>query len=104
MVIVNTIPFELTEIQKSKWEWQMKQKLALADLEAMKDFLKRELSDNLPVTFLEDIILTVSVNKWTMKLKIDYSMIKSKKVLSLIKLWLKGDMKRFSRLWLGIYK
>jgi hypothetical protein len=102
MIKIDIIPFVLTDKEKSSWTWKMKKKLAIQDLEVARISLQKDLEDNLPVAFHEDIVLNVSVNKKTMKVEIDYSATKSKKAIRLIKLYLAGDMDTFAKEWLKL--
>lgn len=102
MIKIDVKPFTLTDKEKSSKAWKMKRKLAMQDLELAKTSLQRDLEHDIPVTFLDDIILTISVNKKTMKTEIDYSTTKSKTSIRLIKVWLSGDMETFAELWLKL--
>jgi hypothetical protein len=100
MIRIDTIPFVLTEKEKISPTWKMKKKLATQDLQLAKTSLQRDLEQNIPVTFLDDIILTIAVNKKTMETEIDYSATKSKSAIRFVKLYQSGDMETFANEWL----
>jgi len=99
MIIIKTMPFVLNDNEIGDIVWETKKDMAMQDLEATRLNITRDIEQNMATEFLEDVILTISVNKHTMKTEINYSETKSKSAIRLIKDFLSGDMDRFSKQW-----
>ena len=98
-VTVNILPVTLTDKQRSNSNWQLRQKIAKQDLVAAQQYILRDLEQNIAVKFADEIILTLSINIRTFKIKTDYSQVKSKRAIRLIKLYLSRDMEAFANEW-----
>src|SRR5258705_2392355 len=91
-IIVNTLPVILSNKQENNPTWQLRQKIAKQDLEVAQKSILRDIQQNIAIEFADEIILTLSINMRTFKIKIDYSQIKSKTATRLIKLYLSRDI------------
>jgi len=98
-VTIKTIPVTLTEIQKKSRTWQLRQKFAIEDLECAQQSIQRILKYDIPIQFRSEIILTISIKIRSLKMKIDYSEIKDKKIARAIKLYLARDVENFAKEW-----
>lgn len=101
-VTIGIIPVVLSDKQRNNPTWQWKYKIAKQDLELAQKSIKRDLEQNIAVKFNFDIVLTLSINITTFKIKIDYSKIKSKTSARLIKLYLSRDIKAFANEWIKL--
>lgn len=104
MIIIKTIPLTLTDNQKKIGSWRLKQKLANQDLQVMKGSLHWTIEHDIPIKFLRDIVVTISIRKTDLKTSIDYSEIKDKESVDLIKLYLSGDRVSFANKWVTLRK
>ncbi|MCZ4695139.1 hypothetical protein DWB61_08680 [Ancylomarina euxinus] len=94
-IIIKTKPVELTEKQKCDNSWQLRQKIAQQDLECVQKSILRDLENNIPVQFKSDIVVTLSISLTTLKIKKDYSEIRNKSTVRLIRYYLSRDMNNF---------
>lgn len=101
-VTIDIIPIVLTNKQRNNPTWQLKYKIAKQDLELAQKSILRDLEQNIAVKFNFDIVLTLSISITTFKIKIDYSKIKSKTSVRLIKLYLSRDMDEFAKEWIKL--
>jgi len=101
MIIINTIPLELTEKEKLLPKWKILKPIADKDLDSYKEYLERVLEFDIPVTFKTDIELTISVKK-DLSYKIDYSKLVNKKQARLIELYIQRDMNAFAEEWMKL--
>lgn len=101
-VVINTLPIVLSAKQKKSPDKNFIFSIAKQNLELAQMSIKREIEQNIPVIFSDEIILSISINTKTFKIKIDYSGIKSKKSMRLIKLYLSDDEEAFIEEWFKI--
>lgn len=101
-VTIKTLPITFTDSLKKRSDWQLTEKIAKADLALAKNAILRDLEQNIPVKFADEIVLTLSISTSTLHIKIDYSQIKSRKTIRLIKLYLSGDQQAFSTEWIKL--
>lgn len=94
-IIIKTLPFELTKKEEMNENWRFKKMTALQNLEVSSKAIKTNLESNIPVSFKEEVILTISINKFSMKTKLDWSETKSKQAVRLAKSYLSGDQLSF---------
>lgn len=102
LVTIDIVPVILNAKKKSSSTWQTKLRIAQEDLEFSATSIRRLLETEIPVHFTYPLHLTLSYNMNSMKVKIDYSAIKEKKGVSLIKLYLKNEHVSFSKEWLKL--
>lgn len=98
-VIINIIPVNLNIKQRNNPDWLFRQKLANQDLIKAQKSIYRDIKHNIPIDFTDEIILNLSISPITFKIKIDYSQIKNKKIVKLIKLYLTREMEKFISEW-----
>jgi len=96
-VTIHTLPVKLTDRQRKSSNWQFRTKIANQDLDLAQKSILRDLEQNIAVKFADEIVLTLSINTTTFKIKIDYSQIKSRKTVHLIKLYLSRDIEKFAK-------
>lgn len=101
-VTIHTMPVILNDRQRKSSNWNFIQKIAKQDLDAAKQTIQRDLEQNIAIKFADEIVLTLSINAITFKVKIDYSEIKSRNTIKLIKLYLSRDMEAFAIEWLKL--
>jgi hypothetical protein len=101
MVTINTISLQLSKSQMNSPEWRLTKKISDLDLAGYKKYLEY-LIKSMPVKFLTDIELTVSVKKSDLTFKIDYSKIKINRQVRLLKSYLSGNKKEFAEEWLRL--
>ena len=98
-VIVKTLPVTIPDNKKHIKSWQIREIFAIQDLECAQMTIARLLEHDIAVQFGTEIVLTLSINIRTFKIKIDYSEIKSKTSVRLIKLYLSRDIDGFAEEW-----
>lgn len=101
MVTVSTVV--LTNKQQSA-TWKLKKQIADLDIEAAKESIQWNLRHNIPVTFNFPVRLHLSMNVDSLKVKIDYSNIKSQTSIKLIKYYLNNNMEAFAKEWIKLHQ
>jgi hypothetical protein len=104
MITIKTIPFVLTESQTRQATWRMKRDLATQDLQLAKDSLQRAIEHDIPIKFMHDIVLTISVRKTDLQTIIDYTETKDKESVELLKLYFADDKIAFANKWVALHK
>ena len=100
-VIVKTTPINLSDLKDNSVR-RLKHTIAKQDLEVAQKTISRELEDDFAVHFNFDIILILSINIRTLKIKIDYSKITCKNSVRILRLYLSGERKYFISEWLKL--
>jgi hypothetical protein len=104
MITIKTVPFVLTESQARKTTWRMKGDLATQDLQLAKDSLQRVIEHDIPIEFMHDIVLTISVRKKDLKIIIDFTETKDQESVKLLKLYFSNYKIAFANKWVSLYK
>lgn len=84
-VTIKTLPLAFSSQKRSNMEKEVITIYATQDLECVKQRMLRELQYYIPARFDFEILLTLSINTNTFKIKVDYSEIKDKKAVGIIK-------------------
>lgn len=100
-VIVTAIPVFLTGKQQSA-TWKLRKQIADMDLAVAVESIQRQLQSEIPVNFNFPVKLKLSISIHSYKIKIDYSAIKSRSSVRLIKLYLTNDRHAFAREWMRL--
>lgn len=99
--MVTASPVVLTNKQQSA-TWKLKKQIADMDIAAAKESIQWNLQHNIPVAFNFPVRLHLSMNMNSLKVKIDYSKIKSPTSTRLIKYYLNNEMEAFATEWIKL--
>ncbi len=101
-IIITMNPVNIPPTSYPALETELKQQIAIQDLESTRLYILRTLKHYIPINFSAPIHLHLSYNARTMLVKVDYSKVKNQKARNLIQCYLNGETKAFSKAWLSL--
>lgn len=101
-VHIELLPVSFTLKNWGTPEGKLKAQIISMNLKSSMDSVYHRLTYSIPVFFRNPIHIRLSINRSTLSVKIDYSLIRSSKQKRLIKSYLEGDMKDFAQYWLTL--